>query len=367
VIAAWPTVTLGDICTFKYGKALRGESRSGEGLQVFGSNGAVGHHNEALTSGPAVIVGRKGSFGEVHYADGPCWPIDTTYYIDRTSTNADLRWLFYRVGSLGLTSLNRAAAIPGLNREDAYRQTLLMPPIDEQRRIAAVLDQADDLRAKRRASLELLDSLIESTFLELFGDPTANKARFPTRALGHVGEVVTGNTPSRKKREYYGDAIEWIKSDNIVPPRPYLTCAREGLSAAGRRVGRVAPAGSVLVTCIAGSPASIGNCAIADRPVSFNQQINALIPRKDDVVYLHALLLVSKRVVQAASTASMKGMISKSRFEAIRLPIAPLDLQVRFTERARVIRDREKSTVRSKIQMERLFASLQQRAFAGEL
>ena len=141
--AGWSEVTLGDICELRYGKALKAEDRSGDGWPVYGSNGAVGAHDVALTHGPTIVVGRKGSYGEIHYSDGPAWPIDTTYYVDATSTACDLKWLSYRLAGLRLNELNRAAAVPGLNREDAYRRQLLVPPRDEQRRIVRVLDSAD--------------------------------------------------------------------------------------------------------------------------------------------------------------------------------------------------------------------------------
>jgi type I restriction enzyme S subunit len=89
----WRSITLGDVCEFKYGKSLPETARAGGHVPVFGSNGEVGRHDEALTSGPTIVIGRKGSYGEVNYSAVACWPIDTTYYVDETATNADLRWL----------------------------------------------------------------------------------------------------------------------------------------------------------------------------------------------------------------------------------------------------------------------------------
>jgi len=167
---SWQSVTLADVCELKYGKSLPDAKRSGGAVPVFGSNGIVGRHNESITAGPSIIIGRKGSLGEVNFSDVPCWPIDTTYFVDETATKADLKWLSYRLQGLGLTRLNKSAAVPGLNREDAYRQRLLLPPLPEQRRIAAILDQADALRAKRREALAQLDSLTQSIFIEMFGE-----------------------------------------------------------------------------------------------------------------------------------------------------------------------------------------------------
>lgn len=242
-----------------------------------------------------------------------------------------------------------------------------LPPIDEQRKIATTLDKADQLRAKRSCALANLAALSESIFLEMFGDPASASTPFSMRKLNDVGQVITGNTPSRDHLDYFGDAIEWIKSDNIQPPLPYLTRAKEGLSDQGRQVARVAPAGSILVTCIAGSASSIGSAAIADRPVAFNQQINALVPHEGEALYFHALMTAGKRTVQAASTASMKGMINKSRFGLIELPVAPVGLQKEFAQRAALIHIQRCSMENSVRQLDDLFLSSQERAFKGDL
>lgn len=99
-----------------------------------------------------------------------CWPIDTTYYVDSSSTSQDLRWLYWVLQSLGLERMNKAAAAPGLNREDAYSVPMLLPPLPEQLRIAEILNRADALRAKRRQTLALLDELADSSFQLLLGD-----------------------------------------------------------------------------------------------------------------------------------------------------------------------------------------------------
>lgn len=195
----------------------------------------------------------------------------------------------------------RQARIPdnaGYSRHFKFlkRLKIPLPPLKEQKRIAAILDKADAIRRKRQQAIELTDQFLRSVFLNTFGDPTANTKDWKVRPLGEIGEIITGNTPSRNHPEYYGNYIEWIKSDNINTSGHFLTTAFEGLSEDGARRGRVARSGSVLVTCIAGSKDCIGNVAIANRAVAFNQQINAIVPLACiDFRYLYTLLLVGKR------------------------------------------------------------------------
>ena len=242
-----------------------------------------------------------------------------------------------------------------------------MPPLPEQRRIAEILDKADTLRAKRCAALAQLDTLTQSIFLDMFGDPATNPRGWPQKAIGEIGSVITGNTPPRANPGHYGSAIEWIKSDNINTPHYYLTRAGEGLSESGKSVARTVPAGSILVTCIAGSPDCIGNAAMTDREVAFNQQINALVPHNGDSHFLYNQFLVGKRLVQQASTAGMKGIVSKGRFERIKLVIPPIKLQCDFTQRVLTVERLAAMHRASLAQLDALFASLQHRAFRGEL
>ena len=136
---SWKKTKLGDLFEFSYGKSLPDRVRSGNGFPVYGSNGVVGYHNLALTKGETIIIGRKGSVGEVHYSPLPCFPIDTTYYIEQFDEMPAKFW-YYRLKSANLGSLNKATAIPGLNRNDAYNISISVPPLPEQKRIADKLD-----------------------------------------------------------------------------------------------------------------------------------------------------------------------------------------------------------------------------------
>ena len=279
------------------------------------------------------------------------------------------RWFSSNVVQRKLRSFaNQTTNISNLDHKRTLELQIPLPSPAEQKRIARIMDAADALRAKRRESLAQLDTLLQSTFLDMFGDPVTNPMGWDTSAIGEVGEVVTGNTPSRKRPEYYGKDIEWIKSDNINHPSFVLTEAEERLSVAGKAAARTTPKGSILVTCIAGSPSCIGNAAIADREVAFNQQINAFMPGKRITLWFaFGVFWVGKRLVQGASTNSMKGMVSKSAFSGISIPIPPMSLQNCFAAIAKSV-ERHKASQRAHLaELDTLFASLQSRAFRGDL
>lgn len=266
-----------------------------------------------------------------------------------------------------VSRLAEGANINNLKSEHLNELAIPLPSLSEQRRIATILDLADTIRAKRREALAQLDRLAQAIFVEMFGDPLTNPKSWPEVELGELGNVVTGNTPSREDLGNFGDAIEWIKSDNLNTPHYYVTRAAEGLSDLGRRRARTVPASSVLVTCIAGSPDCIGNCAMTDREVAFNQQINAFVPRRGNPHYYLALFKTGKKLIQRASTNGMKGMVSKGRFEQIRVMLPPVAMQEAFAERALTVVAIANNLWRSQHNMDALFASLQHRAFRGDL
>jgi type I restriction enzyme S subunit len=186
--------------------------------------------------------------------------------------------------------------------------------------------------------------------------------------VSDLGKVQTGNTPSRDDPSNYGDYIEWQKSDNIVDGHMFVFRSREMLSEKGAKRGRIVGPGSVLVTCIAGSPTSIGNVALTDRFVAFNQQINAVTPHKDvDPLFLYGLLKVAKPLVQRSTTFGMKRIITKSNFENLILIKPSRLLQQKFAQIVQNferLRHQQRETER---QAEHLFQTLLHRAFKGEL
>jgi len=266
------------------------------------------------------------------------------------------------------TARSDGANLPRLSPKRLLEFPIPLPPLAEQRRIAAILDKADAVRRRRREAIGLLDEFLRSAFLEMFGDPVRNEKGWERRQLDDISVVTTGNTPPRSMPELYGSDIEWIKSDNINTPSAYLTKAKEGLSDGGIRRARTVGKGAILVTCIAGSRDCIGNVALADRPVAFNQQINAIEPREEiDAHFLYVQLRIDKRLIQRASTDSMKGLVSKGKLEAVQVIVPPLQKQRHFGDlflhwHGTWLRHSSAASA-----ADTLFNSLAQRAFRGEV
>ena len=190
----WKWVRLGEVCEFGYGSSLPERDRVSGSIPVFGSNGVIGHHNIAITQGSTIIIGRKGSIGQVNYSLNPCWPIDTTYYIDSSKTNCDLVWLFWLLNWLQLGLLNKATGIPGLNRKDAYNQIISLPHLAEQKLIAAkiqrLLQEIERARTACEKQLEAAKALPAAYLREFFESEKAKK--WEKKSLGEVCDYDSG-------------------------------------------------------------------------------------------------------------------------------------------------------------------------------
>ena len=246
--AFWVKTSLGNLLQFNYGKSLPGNGRSGEGFPVYGSNGIVGYHNIALTAGETLIIGRKGSVGEVHFSARTCFPIDTTYYVDRFYGMPAQYW-FYQLKNLDLSDLNKATAIPGINREDAYNAEVYLAPLNEQKRIADKLDRlltqvdacrdrldrvllilkrfrqsvlaaatsgeiTEDWRTEHKSSEHELEAEFDFTDAACFGD-----FRFPSswsvNRLGEIAEIIGGITKDTKKQDPSDEELPYLRVANV--------------------------------------------------------------------------------------------------------------------------------------------------------
>jgi type I restriction enzyme S subunit len=339
----WIPTSLGDIITLNYGESLPERKRIPGKIPVYGSNGITGYHNQALVSGPGIIVGRKGTSGVVHYCKTDYFPIDTTFYIT-PSKDYDLRFIYYLLQKLKLNRLNFDSAVPGLNRNVAYSINVNLPPLPEQQKIASILGALDDKIELNYEMNKTLEEMTEAIFKRWFVDfefPDENGKPYKSsggemvyseelqkeipkgwevKRVKEMGKVITGGTPSTRRPEYYGNDFPFVKipdmRENVFVVRTESYISKLG---AESKKKKLLPPLSVCVSCIA-TPGLVSLTYVTSLT---NQQINSIICNKNISPYFGYLMMknVSYEIILGGSGGTATLNLNKSNFSRIKVII----------------------------------------------
>ena len=233
----------------------------------------------------------------------------------------DQGFLYHLLGSpVVFEQFDRLAAgstVRNLNIELASRVVLPVPPLPEQQRIVALLDEAFDgiatAKAHAERNLQNARTIFESHLQSVF---TQRGPGWMEKKLEEIGKTQTGSTPKTNDRANYGDFISFVKPGdfNIDGTLDY---DKDGLSESGAAGARKVPAGSVLMVCIG---ATIGKCGYCDQDVTTNQQVNALTPSDGSshrFIYYQMLNETFQRKVIHASGQATLPIINKSKWSAL--------------------------------------------------
>ena len=247
-----------------------------------------------------------------------------------------------------------------------------LPPLEEQRRIAAILDQAETLRTQRRTALALLDSLTQSLFLDMFGDPVANPREFEIKPLADVTKFENGdrssNYPSGDDLKTSG--VLFLSTKNIVnntldlSQPQYITEEKFSSLSRGKALS-----GDLIITL----RGTLGSCCIFDgghKTAFINAQMMLIRPTvKVLSVYLHALLTSdnAKAHFDYIGRGAAVPQLTSAQLAELKVLVPPLPLQQTFATRIAAIEALKATHRRALAALDALFASLQQRAFTGAL
>lgn len=260
------------------------------------------------------------------------------------------------VRSLG----NQTTSISNLNLKRCEALKFPLPPLSEQRRIAGILDHSRAIQLRRSYTISLLDNLLSSVFVSIFGDPVSNPFRYPLSAIGNLGRVVTGRTPPSADPAAFGKGVPFLTPgdlDSYAPPG--RTLSPHGASLTG-----TVRAGATLVCCI-GTIGKAGQTAV---PSAFNQQINAIEWNESiDDDYGFASMKARGTIMAQRGSSTTLPILNKSSFQQIEIPVPPQHLQAEYASwsrrvRAFAARAREQESVIRAGQL-----ALQYQAFRGEL
>jgi type I restriction enzyme S subunit len=255
------------------------------------------------------------------------------------------------------------------------RLEIPLPPLAEQRRIAEVLDKAEALRAKRRAALAQLDSLTQSLFLDLFGDPVTNsKGWVDSKMLGDVADIVSGITKGRKVNGEAVREVPYLAVVNVQDKSLNLNSLKM-IEATEREVDRYKLIENDLLLTEGGDPDKLGRGTLwnNDLPECIHQNhiFRVRLTSLDiDPLFLNWLVgsqRGKKYFLRSAKQTTGIASINMTQLRGFPLLIPPIDLQREFASRVAAVEKLKTAQRAALAELDALFASLQHRAFRGEL
>ena len=334
----------------------------------YGANGIQDFVSDYIFDDELVLLAEDGgNFGSTerpiaYRVSGKCW-VNNHAHVLKAKESINIDYLCYSLMFYNTNGLVNGATRQKLTQAAMRQMKIPSRTLQEQDKIVEKIKLVFEAISIKKEELENLELLVKARFVELFGDPQDNPKGYDKRQLKETCKVITGNTPSRAVSEYYGEHIEWIKTDNIVNGLINPTSAAESLSEKGMTVSRTVEKDSILMACIAGSVSSIGRVCITDRKVAFNQQINAIVPNDYNTLFLYVMLQISKAYLVEGINMALKGILSKSKLEEKELIVPPMELQEEFATFVEQI-DKSKLIVKKQLEeLETLKKSLMQKYF----
>ena len=312
---------------------------------VYGGNGNNGYHNDFKFEEPKLIIGRVGAYcGNVHLTAKNSWITDNALYISELYEEYDLNYLLYVLREANLGQYRSQAGQPLISAGRLATIQIPLPPLDEQKRIAAILDKADALRRKQQKALDLCDEFLKATFIDMFGDPITNSKGWATKKFQDIVKLQRGHDLPKNKRNSQG-SIPVYGSNGILSNHNESKCV-EGI--------------------VTGRSGSIGNVYYSKEPFwPLNTTLFSIETYDNNLMYLSHLLSHFK--LERFSRGAGVPTLNRNLFHSELIYDIDINIQSKFAEIAKKTEAQKSKLQQSLDQLNENFNALSQRAFKGEL
>jgi type I restriction enzyme, S subunit len=291
-------------------------------------------------------------------------------FVPRPEVNADYLYWWLRANRRQLEDLGNGATFKEVSKAVVSRVQFPLPPLTEQRRIAAILDKADAIRRKREQALTLADDFLRSVFLEMFGDPVANPLGFSQRSLGSCSRFMSGATPSKANPAFWVGEFPWVspkdmKVDTIWDAEDHvsdLAFEQTNLKKIDAGTPLIVVRGMILVHTVP--------MAMTARDVAINQDMKAILfDREIDPLFGFWCLKVQHEHILGKVDTAAHGTkrLDTDRLGEVMITVPDDGEQQKFLTIVRKFNKSRDVMTASAAQSSNLFAALSQRAFAGGL
>ncbi|MBS1446285.1 MAG: hypothetical protein HP000_08385 [Odoribacter sp.] len=321
----------------------------------------------AQYKGNSIVIGTGGQ-PSVHYASIPFSTSTHCVVVTPKTKEINPRYVYYFLKN-NMHILQKGFRGAGLkNISKSYLDQIEIPVIslEEQNRIVWVLDKTEKLICQRKQSIEALEALIKSVFLEMFGDPVLNPQEYPIISLSQLGKWQSGGTPLRSKEYYYDGNIPWYSSGELNDV--YIFQSKENINSRAIREtsAKLVKAGSLLLGMY--DTAALKS-SITRVDASCNQAIafSLLSENKCNSLYVYMAIQLGKRMHLSRRRGVRQRNLNLNMIKGIKIPLPPVKDQNRYALIFEKTLDEIDKLKDSLNRLETLFQSLLQKAFRGEL
>jgi len=369
----WTDKPVGEVLQLEYGKPLDDADRKPDGLYpVYGANGEKDRSDRFYVDRPSIIVGRKGSAGELKLTEEKFWPLDVTYFVTFDERQHDLQFLYYLLSTLDLPRLAKGVK-PGINRNEVYSQVTRIPGLPEQRRIVAILDEAFEgiatTKANTEKNLQNARGIFESHLQSIF---TQRRDGWIEKRLSEVSiEFGRGRSKHRPRNDpkLYGGKYPFIQTGDVRNSSHLITSYSQTYNERGLTQSKLWPKGTLCITIAA----NIAETGILDFDACFPDSVVGVVVNEEltSTSFLEYLLQSFKAALQAQGKGSAQDNINLGTLENQRFPFPTVDEQRSIVKTLTALREeteRLEGIYRSKtVALNELEASLLHHAFSGQL
>ena len=305
---------------------------------------------------PTIIFGDHTRI--VKYVDTPFFLGADGVKILKTKVNdADYKYLFYCLQN---------AKIPntGYNRHFKWLKEIEipLPPLEEQRKIVAVLDKVSDLIAKRRTQLDKLDGLVKSRFIEMFGDPVTNSFNLPLSSLSQLGKFGRGVSKQRHRnlQELLGGKYPLIQTGEVANSDLYILSYQNTYSELGFKQSKMWKAGTLCITIAA----NIAKTAILTFDACFPDSVVGFSANdKTNNIFIHYWFSFFQQILESQAPESAQKNINLQILSDLKIIVPPIELQNQFADFVKQT-DKSKLAIQKNLEkLEILKKSLMQKYF----
>jgi type I restriction enzyme S subunit len=362
----WKIRKLGDVMKLEYGKPLPKTNRRIDGdYPVYGANGEKSRSNDFYYSKPSIIVGRKGSAGELTLTEEKFWPLDVTFFVTYDEQRYDLIFLYRLLETLNLNKLAKGVK-PGINRNEIYSIDVKTPALSEQRRIVKILDNVFIAAEKAKENAEKNLENANELFVAFMTDVFTNNDSWKKEKIGDVFTFRNGR--SFKKTEWKEAGIPIIRIQNLnndSAPFNYFTGEFDKQIHVNK--------GDLLFSWSGTVGSSFGAHLWNKEPGLLNQHIFKVGSKKEvDKDFAYFLLeFITKELEKNVNGSVGLVHVTKAKLNAFEIAFPNVSVQVKLVKRLRSLQEKSahlERIYRHKLTLlEELKKSVLHKAFAGEL